>query len=176
MTKVTCVLGYVVKRLNAGAFENCKQLKEMTVPDSIKYIASAVFSGCSALENINIPKNLEVLEHYVFKNCKSLKTLVIPDNVDEISSHTLLGTNLEKLYLPKNLEFLSTQGFPENIGEIHYSGNNEKVLKVLKSHCKNNKIKLMIENYDYILKNVENFSFKDLNNAFNKEKQQDITL
>lgn len=165
-----------VKRLNAGAFENCKQLKEITVPDSIKYIASAVFSDCTSLESINLPKNLEVLESYVFKNCTSLKTLVIPDNVDEISSNALVGTNLEKLYLPKNLEFLSIQGFPKNIGEIHYSGDNKSVLKILKSHCKNNKIKLMIENYDYILKNVEDFSFKDLNNAFKKENQQDIML
>ncbi len=165
-----------VERLNASAFENCKQLKEITIPDSIKYISKSVFSGCTALESIKLPKNLEVLESYVLENCKSLKTLVIPDNVDEISSCALVGTNLEKLYLPKNLEFLSIVGFPKNIGEIHYSGNNEKVLKVLKSHCKSNKIKLMIENYDYILENVENFSFKDLNNAFKKEKHQDITL
>ncbi len=165
-----------VKRLNAGAFENCKQLKEMTVPDSIKYISSGVFSDCTALESIKLPKNLEVLESYVFKNCKSLKTLIIPDNVDEISSCALTGTNLEKLYLPKNLAFLCIVGFPKNVGEIHYSGNNKSVLKILESHCKNNHIKLMIENYDYILENIENFSFKDLNNAYKKENENELSL
>lgn len=160
-----------VKRLNAGAFENCKQLKEITIPDSVKYVSSGVFSGCKTLESIKLPKNLEILESYVFKNCKSLKTLVIPDNVDEISSYALLGTNLEKLYLPKNLAFLSAAGFPKNIGEIHYSGNNKSVLKVLESYCKSNHINLMIENYDYILENIENFSFKDLNNAYKKENE-----
>lgn len=165
-----------VKRLNAGAFSNSRQLKEIIIPDTVKYISNSVFQGCTALKNIKLPKNLEVLESYVLADCTSLNTLVIPDNVDEISSYALAGTNLEKLYLPKNLAFLSIVGFPKNIGEIHYSGNNESVLKVLESHCKNNKIKLMIENYNYVLKNIENFSFKDLNNAFKKEKQQDIAL
>ena len=27
----------------------------------------------------------------------------------------------------------------------------------------------MIENYNYILENIENFSFKDLNNTYKKE-------
>ena len=158
-----------VKRLNAGAFENCEQLKEITIPDSVKYISNSVFQGCTALESIKLPKNLEVLKPCILENCKSLKTLVIPDNVDEISSFALAGTNLEKLYLPKNLAFLSIEGFPKNISEIHYSGNNESILKVLESHCQNNGIKLMIENYNYILENIENFSFKDLNNTYKKE-------
>ena len=160
-----------VKRLNAGAFENCEQLKEITIPDSIKYISNSVFQGCTALESIKLPKNLEALESFVLADCTSLNTLVIPDNVDEVTSYALAGTNLEKLYLPKNLAFLSIEGFPKNIGEIHYSGNNESILKVLESHCQNNGIKLMIENYDYILKNIENFSFKELNNAYKKESE-----
>ncbi len=38
-----------------GAFSNCKSLKRVTIPDSVKYVSNKAFYGCDSLKHIIIP-------------------------------------------------------------------------------------------------------------------------
>ncbi len=56
-----------------GAFMNCRELTQVTIPDSVKELDDSIFSGASKLEKITLPQNLtyigfNVLEGTAFYN------------------------------------------------------------------------------------------------------------
>lgn len=68
-----------VTTICAYAYENAKNLKTVTLPDTLEEIGMLAFYGCEALEEIDL-KNVKEIDRYAFYGCKNLKTLVIPDN------------------------------------------------------------------------------------------------
>ena len=47
--------GYAVERLVGSSFNNCVEIVNVEIPDSVTSIEQGAFSGCSSLENITIP-------------------------------------------------------------------------------------------------------------------------
>ena len=63
------------------AFEEQRNLAEITLPESLMYIGDYAFYGCDSLETINIPENVCYIGEYAFLGCKSLKEIIVdPDN------------------------------------------------------------------------------------------------
>ena len=60
-----------------GAFEGCKYLKKLVIPDSVVSIGFRALGGCSSLENLYIGKNTEIIGNDNFYNCKSLKKIKV---------------------------------------------------------------------------------------------------
>lgn len=50
---------YIVKGIGWMAFNGCKNLKKLVLPNTITYIATAAFDGCDSLMSINIPSCLK---------------------------------------------------------------------------------------------------------------------
>lgn len=48
--------------IEAGAFENCKELISVVIPDSVKGIGYNAFYGCTALSSITFPDWVDRLE------------------------------------------------------------------------------------------------------------------
>lgn len=69
---------------DVGAFYNCKSLKKLDLPDSLKYIGKNAFENCAALESVEIGDNIEYLGDNAFNGCKSLKKAVIGRKINEI--------------------------------------------------------------------------------------------
>jgi hypothetical protein len=46
-----------------GVFFNCRSLKEMIIPDSLKRIGSRAFSGCIGLETFSLSRRTQLGEH-----------------------------------------------------------------------------------------------------------------
>lgn len=74
------------------AFEDCVEVRNITLPNSISYIGESIFKGCSLLENVNIPNQVEIIEAQSFLNCTSLNSLTIPDSVKAIDHTAFDGT------------------------------------------------------------------------------------
>jgi hypothetical protein len=102
-----------------NSFNNCTDLKYVSLPESLKEIGFNTFYGCTALETIEIPDAVTLLEYNVFTDCANLKTVVLGKNISSIGNETFLGCNkLENVYCKsqtpptvENTEML----FPENI-------------------------------------------------------------
>jgi len=47
--------GYPVTKIGESAFQGCKRLTSITVPNSVLSIGEAAFKGCTALESITLP-------------------------------------------------------------------------------------------------------------------------
>ena len=83
-------------------FQNCVNLKSVTLGSKTTFLAKDMFSGCVALETITIPDTVEMIGQTCFKECTSLKSVTFGEN----SKLTKLGQNcfeksgLESIVLP----------------------------------------------------------------------------
>ena len=61
-------------------FKNCRNLEELTIPQTITKIEGRAFEGCTALKKVTINGHADV-STYAFEGCSSLKELIINGSV-----------------------------------------------------------------------------------------------
>ena len=62
-----------------GAFQSCRNLESITIPQSVTSIGKATFRGCGSLSSIVIPESLTSIGEYSFVNCSSLKSIFVDE-------------------------------------------------------------------------------------------------
>lgn len=94
------------------AFEGCRSLTNINIPDSVIEIRSGVFKDCVSLEYIDLPDALEEILQDTFMGCTSLKSIVIPNYVKRIFANSFSDcTSLESITLPDTLEYIGEGAF-----------------------------------------------------------------
>lgn len=81
-----------LKSIEREAFLNCKSLESVTIPDSVTYIGWSAFGNCSSLTEVKLPKYLKSISNYAFGNCTKLNSIIIPDTARGISNFTFYNT------------------------------------------------------------------------------------
>jgi len=74
-------------------FFECRQLKQLQLPDSVKHIKEGAFYS-SGLESVQLSSSLETIEQYAFFNC-SFENVVIPASVKTLNDHAITAQNIE---------------------------------------------------------------------------------
>ena len=89
-----------------GAFNGCRSLEEVNLPEGIEFIDDSTFRLCESLKQVNLPSKLEIIRaelfygsgiesieihhnikeigYWAFWGCKQLKCLAIPESVKRI--------------------------------------------------------------------------------------------
>ncbi|MDR1673964.1 MAG: leucine-rich repeat domain-containing protein [Oscillospiraceae bacterium] len=105
---------YPIVRIGAHAFKECKKLKTVSLPDTLKEINESAFKGCEQLESINLPKSLAVISGGTFSLCKNLSDIEIPENVQGIGAGAFSGCRkLETVTVPKNVRSVQDKAFSD---------------------------------------------------------------
>ncbi len=120
--------------LGTYAFNNCTNLKDISIPTGITTIPSNCFSGCtklshvelnmvkeigdsafnkcSALEEVNLPNNLEKLGKSSFAACTTIDHVFIPDTITDIPATCFSGcTSLEYVLIPESVTSIGGSAF-----------------------------------------------------------------
>ena len=63
---------YKIIRIGDNAFKDCKNLKQITIPDSISEIGKNAFNGCTGLEKLIIPDSVFEIGENAFKDIENV--------------------------------------------------------------------------------------------------------
>lgn len=66
------------------AFNACKGISSVVIPDSVKYIGRSAFYKCEGLSTATLPQGLTEIPDYLFYGCTSLEMPTLPESVSRI--------------------------------------------------------------------------------------------
>ena len=122
---------------DAGVNENHRNLKSISIPNSVTNIGSSAFSNCAKLTSITIPDGVTGIGGWAFFGCSSLTSITIPDTVTSIGSSAFGGcTGLEKITLPfiGDKRHQSTDNFQYPFGYIFGTSNYANTTAVVQEY------------------------------------------
>ena len=111
----TVTLPDSLEYINRDAFMYCP-LESLTIPANVKKIYKYAFSDCAKLKSVTFAKNskLTAIESGAFSHCTSLKAIKLPDSVKSIGGGAFSGcSQLSDISFPKAIEFIGANAFYE---------------------------------------------------------------
>ena len=92
-----------VKIIGNGAFYDCS-INEITIPASVSKIEAYAFEDCKDMEKINFSEGLKIIEDEAFIGCSSLKEIKFPETLEEVGNDAFKECEkVNSIYIPKNL-------------------------------------------------------------------------
>lgn len=82
---------YSVTSIGYTAFENCRRLTGVTIPNSITTIGASSFFDCSGLTSLEIGSSVKIIGSCAFYGCTSLTSVTIPKSVTNIYYKAFYG-------------------------------------------------------------------------------------
>ena len=79
--------GYSVTSIGDSAFDDCRYLTSVTIPNSVTSIGDYTFSSCSGLTSVTIPNSVTFIGNSAFSDCNGLTSVTIPNSVTSIGNH-----------------------------------------------------------------------------------------
>ena len=91
------------------AFQACTNLTKVNMGNSVSTIGEAAFMNCTDLTHVTIPNSVTTIDDYAFNYCSNIIQLTIEDGDDDltigINAFNFKGSNITKLYLGRNLQY-----------------------------------------------------------------------
>ena len=101
-----------VTQIGYYAFQNCKDLTSVIIPQTITSLPSSAFLNCSSLTTITMSSNVTTIGNNAFEGCKSLSSIVIPEGVTAISNKLFNGCEkLASVTLPQGITTIGEGAF-----------------------------------------------------------------
>lgn len=98
---------YRVTEIDPRAFQGCYELKNVTIPNTVKTIWYGAFNGCWELEKVMIPENVQLIYGKAFADCTALKEVIISDSENVLTfndNDVFADSPIEKFYLGRNIK------------------------------------------------------------------------
>ena len=94
------------------AFKGCRQLKKVTMPDTVTYLGNSIFQNCDALTDIRLSSKLKEIPDFAFRECRTLEKIMIPNSVTRIGNNAFsMCPVLEDVTMPSKLKELGDTAF-----------------------------------------------------------------
>ncbi len=143
------VIGEGITRIDTSAFEDCKKLETVSLPESLIVIGSAAFKNCTALSEINIPSGvLEILSEafegtalyndaanwenggFYVDNClidsKDTGELEVKEGTVLIASGAVKHIKINKLVLPEGVRNINYAAFLQ-VESVHIPASTRRI-------------------------------------------------
>ena len=104
-----------VKTIEAGAFQDCINLKSFKMGNGIEVIGSNVFSNCINISSITFNNIISNISEEMFSGCTSLTEVKNVDNIKVIGKKAFSGCKAMQPILPPKIEQIGEYAFDECI-------------------------------------------------------------
>ena len=128
-----------VTSIGDSAFDNCVNLTNVSIPETVSSIGDRAFVLCS-MTDISIPETVESIGDAAFLACYSLKSILIPANVTSIGSYSFSQcTNLTDVMIRGNVQSIGNQAFSgcENLKSVTILGDVKDIGDSAFEYCRN---------------------------------------
>lgn len=106
-----------VKKIDEAAFCRCRMLEKANLLNGVKEIARGAFSE-TALKEIIIPNSVMVVGESAFAYCTQLTNACLPSNLEKVADYMFNGcTSLQQLDIPKSVTVIGDFAFAETFFE-----------------------------------------------------------
>ncbi|OHS97972.1 hypothetical protein TRFO_09111 [Tritrichomonas foetus] len=175
---VTFEANSVIYTIGQFCFQDCTELKSISLPDSLQWIDGNAFDGCTKLETIDISSNSKLVQFgfRAFRNTVSLKSIFLPSTFEKIYGAAFESSGIQYINFPDKFNTPNDGGHYEywtfkgcsNLNQITINDN--CALSTIKFEMFRDCVNLA---YFKITKNVVNI---DQNAFFNCIKLETITV
>lgn len=101
-----------IKKIADWTFMNCNNLQTVKLGEGISYVSEEMFYNCTALKYVSLPNSLQNIGRLAFGVCKSLKALQLPKALDSLGDGAFSGCeSLSNIELPESLQTIGTLCF-----------------------------------------------------------------
>ena len=110
VTEITVSEG--IKTVGKDAFAFSKDLKKVTIADSVSSLGERAFFSCAALESVTLGKGLSSISVSTFEACPALSEITVPDNIKSIGSSAFYNCSaLKSITLGNGLNAIGHSAF-----------------------------------------------------------------
>lgn len=107
--KITVKKG--TRLIAANAFQDCVNITELVIPDSVKYINDGAFSRCKNLISVKLPAELKAIRDYLFNGCTALEEITLPDTLKTIGKYAFMKSGLKAIEFPESVTKIGDYAF-----------------------------------------------------------------
>ena len=105
-------LGGSLSTVPASAFEYCKKLSQMSLPDGVTSIGEKAFHECNALQTINFSNQLTKIGKQAFDRCYALESITLPDGLTVIEEKLFFECKaLRTVHLGNRVQSIGKEAF-----------------------------------------------------------------
>ena len=127
------VIGNNVKELEWSVFEDCTNLKKVTlggslteistnafrntgiesivIPEGVSKISFYAFADCPNLKKVTVPKSVTTICDCAFENCYALEEVILSEGLTVIEDNAFRNAGLKQITLPSTLTKLGEDAF-----------------------------------------------------------------
>ena len=103
-----------VTSIGYGAFQQCYDLTNIVIPNSVTNIGNYAFPSCIMLKSISIPNSVTNIGDFAFSGCTGLTSITIPNNVTNIGSNAFYNcTGLANVTIGSSVTSIGGSAFSE---------------------------------------------------------------
>jgi len=108
----TLVIEDGVSYIGNYAFYGFDEIKELSIPGSVKVIGGCAFSYCRRLEKAELGEGVEKIGNMAFERTLSLKEVILPTTLKQIQvSAFRFAKSLTQVNFPEGLEYMNYDAF-----------------------------------------------------------------
>lgn len=100
-----------VTHVGSYVFQDCPNLRSVTLSENMVHLGEGVFFGCQSLCKLNLPKGIRNINNYAFNNCNSLDEIVLPDGLVRIGEGTFRFCRVTKFSVPSTVIEIGNEAF-----------------------------------------------------------------
>jgi len=99
-------------KIDMRAFDKCRQLMRINIPSTVREIHRDAFGYCEKLVHVHLPDELRRLGRWAFRDCKSLQRINIPPNLETIEYGAFEACySLSEVLFSEGLREIEWEGF-----------------------------------------------------------------
>lgn len=100
LTKIIFAEDSQLTSIGISAFESCRSLASITIPNIVTNIGMYAFRFCNSLTSLVIPENVATIGQSAFDSCGSLTNTTVLATIPPTLGYNVFSSNVTNIYVP----------------------------------------------------------------------------